>query len=263
MSNHSPIQRHRSLFLSDLHLGSMACRADLVLRFLQQNQAEHYVLVGDILDIWGPIPAHWSAAAQQVIDHLHARHGDGARVSYIIGNHDPRPATAPLARQAPVPAVQEIEHSAADGRRYLVLHGDCQDNRVFQAHLLTRLGTLIDRSLRRVDHWLSRLSWQAGPERRSAIEWLLSCINAALYPARRHERRLVDLARRRGFDGVICGHFHLAALHQDHGLIYANCGDWIDSFTALAEDFDGRLGLLGGRVALAEPRRVVARTVRT
>jgi hypothetical protein len=125
VSNHSPIQRHRSLFLSDLHLGSMACRADLVLRFLQQNQAEHYVLVGDILDIWGPIPAHWSAAAQQVIDHLHARHGDGARVSYIIGNHDPRPATAPLARQAPVPAVQEIEHSAADGRRYLVLHGDC------------------------------------------------------------------------------------------------------------------------------------------
>jgi UDP-2,3-diacylglucosamine pyrophosphatase LpxH len=252
MQQHSLIAAdHRSLFLSDLHLGSISARPDLVLQFLEHNEARHYVLVGDILDLWQPMPVHWPPAAQAVVDHLRARHLDGARLTYITGNHDPAPDAAPDPRRLPIAAQADLDHVAADGRRYLVVHGDCQDHRLLRAHMLTRLGTWADQGLRRLDRALSRLAGTAGPERRSVIEWLLSCVNAALYPVRSHERRLADLARTGGFDGVICGHFHLAGFHQDHGVIYANCGDWVDSFTALAEGHDGRLRLLGGREAMA------------
>ena len=85
------------------------------------------------------------------------------------------------------------------------------------------------------------------------IQALLSWVNSALSFGHGHERRLVSLARARGHDGVICGHFHLAGLHHNHGLLYANCGDWVDSFTAIAEDHMGRLSVIGGRHALPSP----------
>ncbi len=238
---------HRSLFLSDLHLGSISSRDDLVLRFLQENRAEHYVLVGDILDLWRPMPAHWTVAAQGVIDHLGQRQRDGAEVVYVVGNHDRAPETAPEMRRIRATAQHDLLHETADGRRFLVVHGDSQDRRLFQAHILTRFGTWLDHALRRIDQELSRMAWRAPANRRSVIEWLLSGLNAAFYPTRTHEKRLVDLARARQLDGVICGHFHLPELHDAHGLVYANCGDWVDSFTALAEDATGSLSLLGGR----------------
>lgn len=145
---------HRSLFLSDLHLGSIGCRADLVLRFLQKNQAERYVLVGDVLDLWRPMPAHWTASAQGVFDHLVQRKQDGAEVVYVVGNHDPAPDAAHEARRIPAVAQREALHETADGRRFLVVHGDSQDRRLFQAHILTRFGTWLDNGLRRIDKYL-------------------------------------------------------------------------------------------------------------
>ncbi len=249
MSDH---HSHRSLFLSDLHLGALGCRADLVLRFLRRNRARTYVLAGDILDIWHPVVPLWTATQQAVVDHLAARARQGARLVYVRGNHDPAPDTAPLLRRLPVEAAAEAVHEAADGRRYLVVHGDGADAMLFRSNLLRRFGTHLDTGLRGTDRWLRRLAARADrPERRSAIEWGLSRFNAAMYPRRGHERRLVALARARGLDGVICGHFHLPALHEDHGLVYANCGDWMDSFSAIAEDSAGRLRLLGGRAAMA------------
>lgn len=244
-------EQHRSLFLSDLHLGAIGSRPDLVLKFLRRNSAETYVLVGDILDLWHPMVPSWGAAHQGVIDHLRARHAAGARMVYICGNHDPAPETAPEAKRLPVAGQGHVLHRTADGRRYLVVHGDGQDNRVFRSHLLTRLGSRIDHALRGLDRMMGEWLLHTPVHRRSLIEWLLSCGNAVLYPVRLHERRLVDLARNHGADGVICGHYHLSALHDRHGLTYANCGDWVDSFTALAEDFSGGLRLLGGRAFFA------------
>jgi UDP-2,3-diacylglucosamine pyrophosphatase LpxH len=249
------IHHHRSLFLSDMHLGSSGSRADLVLAFLKRNLAQNYVLVGDITDLGQTILSHWSPADQAVIDHLRARKVAGAELIYVRGNHDPDPEDGPADRQLPVCAVDHAIHVAADGRRYLVVHGDAQDTRLFQALVLTRLGSQIDRALRALDNLIGRYLHNPGPHRRSVIETVLSWVNWGLYPSRAHERRLVDLARERGFDGVICGHFHKAELHKRHGLIYANCGDWLDSFTALAADQTGHLHLLGGRQALASAAR--------
>ncbi|MCX7300422.1 MAG: UDP-2,3-diacylglucosamine diphosphatase [Rhodobacterales bacterium] len=251
MSTTETVQHHHTLFLSDLHLGNIGSRADLVMKFLKRNVADTYMLVGDILDIEHSFLPHWTPNQQAVIDHLRARHAAGARLVYVRGNHDTDPDGAPVAKRLPVKAVERTVHHGADGRRYLVIHGDGQDTQTFQNVFIRRAASRIDQGLRRLDDMICRYIRSRGPERRSAIEYLLACVNWGMYPVRAHEERLIALAREGGFDGVICGHFHMAELHDRHGLIYANCGDWMDNFTALAADHQGRLYILGGREAFA------------
>lgn len=248
-------QSHRSLFLSDLHLGAFGSRADLALRFLRRNVAESYVLVGDILDLGGIAGPSWGAPQQAVVDHLHQRHQDGARIVYVRGNHDPDPESAPEGLRLPVTSLAEAVHVGADGRRYLVTHGDGQDSAVLRGRLTTWAGARAEQGLRVLDGMWHRVAGRRARHQRSPIEWLLAQANGFLSGGTGHELRLVELARERGVDGVIAGHFHAARLHDRHGLVYANCGDWLDNFTALAEDFQGGFSILGGRQAML-PRRV-------
>lgn len=245
------VQHHHSLFLSDLHLGARGSRADLVLQFLQRNTAQTYMLVGDFLDIGHPLLPHWTAANQAVIDHLKDQQSAGAKLIYVRGNHDPHPDAAPAGKRLPVTAVEQAVHHSPDGRRFLVVHGDAQDHRMFQSTLLTRLGTLAEEGVRAIDYLIGRYVFAPRPDQRSLVEHLLTWVNWALHPGQAHEHRLIGAARAGGYDGVICGHFHRADLHDRHGLVYANCGDWMDSFTALAADYEGRLTLLGGRDVFA------------
>jgi len=231
--------------MSDLHLGALGSRSDLILEFLESVRAESYVLVGDVLDLWQPMLPYWNRYDQAVIDHLHHRQAEGAEIVYVRGNHDPDPHRAPAHARLRVEPVESLVHTAGDNRRYLVVHGDQADSRLIRARWVTRLGSLIDHMLRRVDHRLRRLNGKAETEARSLIEGLRLSIAMASCVGRSHERRMVALARDEGLDGVICGHFHIADLHDDHGLIYANCGDWVDSYTAIVEDDDGKLSLLG------------------
>ncbi|MFN4100992.1 MAG: UDP-2,3-diacylglucosamine diphosphatase [Pararhodobacter sp.] len=223
-----------------------------MLDFLQAHKAETYILAGDVLDLWQPLLPHWTTEDQAVIDHLNARQAQGARLIYLRGNHDPHPERAPEAKRPRAVAADRHIHTAANGQRYLVVHGDCVDARMFRAHMFTRLGSRIDHGLRLLDRGLQKLWRQSPGEARSTIETLLSGLNTLMHIGRKHERRLVDLARAEGLDGVICGHFHIPGLHREHGLIYANCGDWVDNVTALVEAFDGTLQLV------AAPRPVPA-----
>lgn len=245
----APPAESRTLFLSDLHLGALGARSDLVLDFLRTHPARAYVLVGDVLDLWHPLLPHWTPAEQAVIDHLNRRQAEGARLVYVRGNHDPDPARAPLHARLRTQPVADYIHRAGDGRRYLVTHGDQADSRLIRTHLATRLGSRVDHLLRLAD--LRLRACPAGGEARSLVEWLLKSANALAYSGRAHERHMVSLARRAGLDGVICGHFHISGLHQRHGLVYANCGDWVDSMTAIQERADGALRLLGGRALLS------------
>lgn len=236
----------RTLFLSDLHLGALSARGDLVLRFLQAHPADCYVLVGDILDLWRPLLPHWTAQDQAVIDHLQARAAAGARLIYIRGNHDPDPALIPAHARLDATYAAVHVHQTSQGQRFLVVHGDEADSRLIRTHLMTRLGSLIDYLLRRCDGLLQRLS-RRQPQARGLFAHLIGWSNMLRYRGRRHEEAMVALARGRGLDGVICGHFHIAALHDHFGLTYANAGDWVDSMTALEDRGDGRLRLLGAR----------------
>lgn len=246
---------HRALFLSDLHLGTIGCRADLILQFLEQNTAEVIYLVGDIFDLWDPLVRRWGETHVQIVNLLRERSEAGARLVYLAGNHD-RFMLADGGQDdrtaLPVTPVTSAEHMAADGRRYLVLHGDVCDARILRFHLLTRIGSRADSLLRLADAGLRRMRLSIGPDDRGPIEWALSAVSDLLYRGRRHERRLVALAQAGGHDGVICGHFHIAAMHEDFGLLYVNCGDWVDSFTAVAEGADGTLRLLSAIATPAE-----------
>lgn len=246
-----PPTTHRSLFLSDLHLGSLGCRADLILEFLERNSADTIYLVGDILDIWHPIRPHWTEAHVRIVTLLETRRQAGARIVYLLGNHDAPLRRAPHLATMAGEMCDSLVHEAANGRRYLVLHGDVADARLLRWHWMTRLGSHADHLLRRVDQALRRLRSSARQPERSPIEWLLAQVNSLISAGKSHERRLLSLALGQGCEGLICGHFHKPALHRDHGLLYANCGDWVDSFTAIAEDRQGTLSMIGGRAAFA------------
>ena len=241
---HPEPARLRSLFLSDLHLGNTGSRADLVLQFLKSHRAETYYLVGDILDLWLPFGTEWRGAQQRVIEHLRLRKSEGAEIVFVRGNHDPMIEGTPVLRRLPVVAVPRTIHTAADGRRYLVLHGDTEDFGLFKARWLEWLGTAADQVLRRADRLICTAAAGYGRDWQGVMPRLMLGLNTLLYAGCSHEARLVGLARDEGLDGIICGHFHLPALHDAHGLVYANCGDWLDNFSALAEDHQGSLQLL-------------------
>ncbi len=245
-------RRHRSLFLSDLHLGARGCRADRLLDFLRANTAAEIFLVGDILDLWHPPFPQWGSAQDQVLALLFRRAQQGTRITYLTGNHDTSMRLYLGDHLERITVAEEAVHKAADGRRYLVIHGDVADARILRWHLLTRLGSRLDWALRHLDDRLKRLRRTAAPESRSLIEALLAGVTQAMALGTGYEARLIARAKRAGCDGVICGHFHKPALHDHHGLTYANCGDWVDSFTALAEDADGRLSLLSHDAEPAE-----------
>ncbi|MDP4034155.1 MAG: UDP-2,3-diacylglucosamine diphosphatase [Pseudorhodobacter sp.] len=248
-----PSHRFRSLFLSDLHMGAVGCRIDAILAFLRCHSADHIYLVGDILDLWHPLRLVWSEKHEEIIALLRQRVKDGAEVFYLVGNHDAILLNDVARKEVGldfVSVLTQLTHDAADGRRYLVLHGDAVDARWLRWHFCTRLGSRIDGQLRAFDAWLRRLRGRVVPEEgRSAIAIVLGWVNDLIYAGQAHEQRLVELARQSGHHGVICGHFHIATLHEDHGIIYANCGDWVDSFTALVETDAGTLRLIDGLAA--------------
>ena len=240
-------RHHRSLFLSDLHLGALSCRPAAVLAFLRAHTADNIYLVGDILDIWHPLRPVWSERHDAVIDLLRERAAAGAKVHYLFGNHDA--AIAHASEQARIgleflSVAAEVTHTGADGRRYLILHGDVVDARALRWSLLTRLGSRIDGLLRSTELRLRALRGITHEPESTVIDVLISWLNRLTYAGKAHERRLASLARATAHGGVICGHFHIPALHDDHGVIYANCGDWVDSMTALIETQDGTLQLL-------------------
>jgi UDP-2,3-diacylglucosamine pyrophosphatase LpxH len=236
-----PRRRYRSLFLSDLHLGARGCRAEDILEFLRAVEADTIYLVGDILDLWHPGKLHWGPLQEAIWADLSRRDATGTRVIYLPGNHDAALRAPGGGRLDRFELVESLTHVAADGTRYLVLHGDQADARIFRFHFMTRIGSRLDAALRMLDHVLRRL--RPGAER-GLFEWAISGVNALMMVGNGFEKRLAAMALSSGHEGVICGHFHKAALRHSGAFTYANCGDWVDSRTALVETFDGALQLV-------------------
>ncbi|SOC16119.1 UDP-2,3-diacylglucosamine pyrophosphatase LpxH [Rhodobacter sp. JA431] len=245
-SRQLPRRRFRTLFLSDLHLGARGCRADDILEFLKTVEADTIYLVGDILDIWHPGKVHWGAKQDAIWEDLTRRHTEGARVVYLPGNHDAALRPGGGGRLDRFECADSLTHIAADGARYLVLHGDQCDARIFRFHLMTRIGSRADAALRAVDAWLRHLRPSM---ERGVFELLISGVNQLMMVGNGFEQRLAALAKAGNHDGVVCGHFHKAALRESEGITYANCGDWVDSRTALVETFDGSLQLIEWQAA--------------
>jgi len=232
------------LFLSDLHLGSRACRDDLLLSFLQAHTADVIYLVGDIIDTWLPLGVHWTAAQQQVLAILFDRARQGARLVFTPGNHDAFFRRFIGQSMLGVEIHDRIVHKAADGRRYLVVHGDETD--LFDARFpkLSRLSTRLDSGMRGLVGWINTRRQRRGLPKSNLAERVVKRFNDIVRACDAFEERLSDVARKHKADGIICGHFHKPALHADHGVEYANCGDWVENATALVETANGRLLLI-------------------
>ncbi len=250
---HPPPARHRSIFLSDMHLGNRRSRSDLIRSFLERNAADTVYLVGDIVDTWHPSGGHWTDDDRHVLRTLMALPQSGTRVVYVPGNHDSRFRQVAGTSFGGIEIRAEAVHLAGDGRRYLVVHGDCCDVFSHRAPVMARAGSLIETMVRALDAGQRRVLRSVRQTEWCGIEAAIARTNAAIRRHDRFEERLSALARLRGLDGVICGHFHQPALHRKFGVAYANCGDWLGSNTALVERLDGHFDLLGVMDRGAEP----------
>lgn len=245
MSGAAKMRHWRTIWISDVHLGTRGCKADLLLDFLRHNDADTIYLVGDIIDGWRLKKSwYWPQTHNDVVQKLLRMVRKGTQAIYIPGNHDEWLRDYAQLQFGGVEVVEEAIHITADGRRLLVMHGDAFDAVVTHARWLALLGdgaytvTLwvnrhFNTARRRLGYPYWSLSGYLKRRVKNAIQYIVSFGDL-----------IADEARRRGADGVVCGHIHHAEIRDLGGLLYCNSGDWVDSCTALVERFDGKIELL-------------------
>jgi len=237
--------RLRSIFISDVHLGFKGCRAEFLLDFLRRVECQQLYLVGDIIDVWSLTRSfYWPQAHNDVIRTILGKAKHGTRVVYVPGNHDRPFRDHDGLVLGNVEIHREILHETADGRRFLVLHGDEFDAIVRASPLLESLGSTAYSAALRLNRYVNAVRRLFGYPYFSVAAFLKHKVKNAVKYIANFERALAVEARRRGVDGVICGHIHRAEISEIEGITYCNDGDWVESCTALVEDFQGRLSLL-------------------
>jgi UDP-2,3-diacylglucosamine pyrophosphatase LpxH len=250
----------RSLFISDVHLGSRGCRADALLALLDAVRVEQLVVVGDLIDFWSLRRLfHWPSAHTAVLRRLLAHAHAGARLIYVPGNHDAELREFVGSVFARVEIHRDYVHRTARGERLLVLHGDEFDGVVKCAPWLAALGSRVYDATLEINRHFNRLRNAMGYSYWSLASYLKTRVPNARAYIEAFEHAAAHEARRRGLDGVICGHIHRPQLRQIDGLLYCNDGDWVESCSAVVEDRNGRLALWDWN-AMADSRGVAAAT---
>lgn len=247
--------RYRTIFLSDIHLGTRGCQAALLLEFLAQHEAETFYLVGDVFDGWSLRRGwHWPQPHNDVVQALLAKAQAGASIVFIPGNHDEVMRTYLGTHFGGIEVMTHASHQTADGRRFLVTHGDQFDAVVVNARWLARIGDRAYDAALWLNTWLNRTRRLWGGQYWSLSNWCKQQVKAAVNYVSEYETVLAEEARRGGYDGVICGHIHQANIRKIDGLDYVNTGDWVESCTAVAEDRNGALRLIDwGRERSRQP----------
>jgi len=245
MQHTGPKTRYRSVFISDLHLGTRGCRSDFLIDFLSRTDCDHLYLVGDVVDGWRLKKSwYWHDEFDTVVRMVLDKAEAGTRVTYIPGNHDEVFRQWLGLEVAGVKLVREAVHEAADGRKYLIIHGDEFDGVIRYAKFLALLGDwaydwalVFNRVFNDVRRRFGYPYW-------SLSQWLKRQVKEAVKAIDRFEGALANEARRRGLDGVVCGHIHHAEMREVNGVMYMNDGDWVESCTALVEDANGQFRLI-------------------
>jgi len=240
-----PNRRFRSLWISDLHLGTPGCRANALLDFLRRTECETLYLVGDIVDGWQLRRSwFWPQAHNDVVQKLLRKARKGTRVVFVPGNHDEFARRYIGHNFGGIDVVDEWLHVTADGKRLWVTHGDLYDGVIQCARWLAHVGDHVYEFLLRLNARLNSMRARAGLPYWSLSRYLKLKVKRAVSYVGAFEETLAREAKKRGADGVVCGHIHHAELRTIDGILYANDGDWVESLTALAEHADGRLEIL-------------------
>jgi UDP-2,3-diacylglucosamine pyrophosphatase LpxH len=244
MSDERP-RRHRTLFISDVHLGSKPAKAEYLIDFLRGNEADTIYLVGDIVDGWRlKRNWHWPQTHNDVVQKLLRQARKGTEIIYIAGNHDEFLRGFQGIHFGGVVVADRVVHEAADGRKYLVIHGDQFDSIVHSVRWLAYLGDKAYDASIIVNRIVARLRRLFGLPYWSFSSWAKVRVKKAVNFISAFQSLVAEEARRSQVDGVICGHIHHAAIETLGGVAYMNSGDWVESCTAIAEDFSGNFSII-------------------
>jgi len=251
--------RYRSLFISDVHLGSRGAQADLLLDFLRHNEAETWYLVGDIVDGWRLKKVwFWPQAHNDVVQKLLRKVRRGARMVYIPGNHDEFARDYVGHSFGGVEVMESAIHLAADGRRLLVIHGDQFDVIVRHARWLAFLGDWAYETALLFNAHFNRARRAFGFGYWSLSSWAKLKVKNAVNFIGDFEETLAAEAQKLGVDGIVCGHIHHAAIRRIGAIDYLNSGDFVESCTAIAEHADGTFEILRWQAVLVEKNEAAA-----
>jgi len=239
------VQNYRAIWISDVHLGTRGCKAEFLLDFLKNTESEYLYLVGDMIDGWRLKKSwYWPQAHNDVVQKLLRKARKGARVIYVPGNHDEFARDYTAFHFGDVEVLEEAIHTMLDGRRFLIMHGDQFDGVVQYAKWLAHLGDSAYTMALTVNHWFNWVRRKLDYPYWSLSAYLKNRVKNAVQFIANFEEAMSEVARKRGVDGVICGHIHHAELRQFGDITYANDGDWVESCSALVEHLDGRLEIL-------------------
>ncbi len=249
----------RAVFISDVHLGTRACQAESLLAFLREHESEYLYLLGDIIDFWAMNRSvQWASAHNTVVQKVLRRARHGCKVFFIPGNHDEALREYAGIAFGDIRVESEWIHETLDGHRYWLVHGDEYDQVTRHHRWVAVLGDVAYNTLVRINLVLSRVRrllrrpgyWSLAGYAKQKVKKAVSFIFD-------FEDAVAHAAQQRGFDGVVCGHIHAAADRRIGNVRYLNCGDWVDTCSAIVEHFDGRIELVRWGVNGASARSTV------
>jgi len=243
----------RTVWISDLHLGTPGCRADALLDFLRDVECKQLFLVGDIIDGWQLRRSwYWPQAHNDVVQKILRKARKGCRVVFVPGNHDEFARKYVEHNFGGVDVVEDFVHETADGKRLWITHGDLFDGVIQHARWLAYLGDQAYEFTLKVNRWFNSARARLGLPYWSLSKYLKLKVKRAVSFICDFEEAVAREAKKRGVDGVVCGHIHHAEMRDIDGVLYCNDGDWVESLTALVEHHDGRLEILDWSEVMAQ-----------
>jgi UDP-2,3-diacylglucosamine pyrophosphatase LpxH len=239
------MHRYRTIWLSDIHLGSGGCQAPYLLDFLRHNESEYLYLVGDIIDGWQLRKGwFWPQAHNDVVQKILRKARKGTQVVFIPGNHDEAARQFCDLAFGDIHVRGEAFHTTISGKRLWIVHGDLFDGVIQHAKWLAYLGDTAYTLILLLNRWFNRVRAKLGFNYWSLSQYLKHQVKNAVNFISQFEKVMTDEARRRGCDGVVCGHIHKAEIREIDGVLYCNDGDWVESLSALVETYDGELKIV-------------------
>lgn len=237
---------YRTIWISDLHLGSTQCQADVLLDFLKHNDSEKLYLVGDIIDFWAlSKKMYWPRDHNTVIQKILRKARHGTQIIYVPGNHDENVRDYNNYIFGDIIVRNTDIHACVSGKQFLVVHGDEYDTIAQYHKWIAKLGSAgydfllwTNRIIKVVRRWLGIQSHF------SLAAFIKFKVKNIVQFISEYETSIVNTLRDKGLDGVICGHIHHAEIKEMEGFLYINTGDFVESCTAIVEHFNGRLELV-------------------
>ena len=251
--------RYRSIFISDVHLGTRHCKADYLLDFLKSCESENLYLVGDIFDLWEMKKrVYWTQAQNAIVSEIIRRAENGTNVIYIPGNHDMWFRNMVGSEYRGIKIRLNAEHTTADGRRFFVSHGDEFDALVQHNPLMLKIGDYAYNWLLKLNRLLNSLRYLTGRPYWSLSAWLKTRVKNANQYIEKFEIAASIQAKKDNYNGYICGHIHKSGIRDVDGVLYCNDGDWVEHCTALTEMITAGCSYCTGRIMRELKRRIAA-----